>query len=62
MGEEETKIKSKYELHKHKYKCMILLQKHSIIFRSASVPHFCLQTPLGLSSLNKKEPTDYPLH
>lgn len=27
LGEKETKIKSKYTLYKHKYKCMILLQK-----------------------------------
>lgn len=62
MGEEETKIKSKYTLHKHKYKCMILHQKQSVLFRSVIVPHSCLQVSFGLTSLNMKETINHPLH
>lgn len=61
VGEEGTKIKSKYALHKHKYKFMTLLQKQAALCISASVPHSGLQNSLNLSSLNRQGPTDHPL-
>ena len=47
MGKEETKIKNKYTRHKHKYKCMTLLQKHSMLPSPVAItlsypPSFCL--------------------
>ena len=55
-GEEGTKIKSKYALHKHKYKCMTLLQKHTALCTSTSVPTLASRTPLAWAHSTGKTP------